>query len=206
MSSDSQNRDLANLRKGSPVDAEVAAGGYMRGDSVVAAIPGDDFAPFNIPFGRASGDGVTGLEFVEDGNPQRIAVDNYGHIWTNVTIVDVPPVLLYYDSAAEEAGALVKATPGRLWNVIASHSLSNATLYLQIFNSAAPAPGATPVYSIPFSTQVGLGGALISSVANLSLEAQRGRPFSVAMSVAISTTKATLTPAAAVGWFNVAYQ
>lgn len=50
----------------------------------VLAVPGDDDAPYAIAHGRASRDGQTGLVEERDGAAQRIAVDEFGRVWTRL--------------------------------------------------------------------------------------------------------------------------
>ena len=198
--SDSRDRELANIRRGDEVDAEVQGVGYMRPDGVIVANPGDDFAPFTIPWGRASDDGITGLEIQPNGAPQRLAVDEYGRLWVNAFIAPAPPpVLSYYDSAAFQTSQVVSAVAARLWNLFAHHNVANTELFVQVFNAAAvPAPGATALISLPVETNV---------VANISYESISGRPFATGIVVGLSTTDLTFTPYFGLGGalFNVGY-
>lgn len=201
MSNDARNRELAAIRKGDRVDVGVDGQGYMRPDGVIQVVKGDDFAPFGVPFGRASDDGITGLEIAENGAPQRIAVDEYGHVWVNAVVPPPTPITLsYYDSASFQTSQVVSAVAARLWNVFAHHNVPGTTLYVQVFNAAAvPPPGATALISLPVETEI---------VANLSYESNQGRPFSNGIVVALSTTDLTFTPYVGAGGalFNVGFE
>lgn len=198
--SDERDRELRSIRKGDRVDIGVEGGGYMRPDGVVQVIKGDDFAPFGIPFGRASDDGITGLEIAENGAPQRIAVDEYGHVWVNAVINPAPPpVLAFFDSTVFQSSQIVVAAAARLWNLFAHHNIAASTLFVQVFDSpVVPANGTTALISLPVETDV---------VANLSYESISGRPFTNGISVALSTTDNTLTQYVGAGGalFNVGY-
>jgi len=201
--SDARDKELRGIRKGDRVDIGVEGGGYMRPDGVVQIVKGDDFAPFGIPFGRASDDGVTGLEIAENGAPQRIAVDEYGHVWARVVITPAPPIaLLYFDSAAFQITQVVAASAARLWNLFAHHNVPNTTLYVQVFNgTVVPAPGAVALISLPVESEV---------VANLSYESNQGRPFAAGIVVCLSSTDNIFTPYAGIpgegALFNVGYE
>ena len=75
-------------------NAGTVAGYVSEETQRVMATPGDDDAPYVIAHGRASRDGESGLVEERDGAAQRLAVDEFGRLWTRVVggsvNVDIP--------------------------------------------------------------------------------------------------------------------
>jgi hypothetical protein len=102
-----------------------------------------------------------------------------------------------YDSQGDAAGVVVKAVAGELLQVTA-YNASASTRYLQIHDVAAvPANGTVPDWT-PIPVLAG------ETIAHYFGEA--GLPMSVGIVLVTSSTRVTLTIAAAEMWFSARYR
>lgn len=85
-------KGVARVRRDARNDGDEQLVGYQRTDGATEALRGDGDGPWVEPLGRASSDGTTGLVSVGDGDNQRIAVDEYGRIYTVPSPTDVQKV------------------------------------------------------------------------------------------------------------------
>lgn len=173
------NDDFNNLNKD---DREAGTGLIVSYQSeeggITLAVPGDDDAPYVIANGRASDDGTTGLVAEPNGEMQRIAVTELGHLWVKVSNATPTPtptlqVIGNFDAAGTFAPFFDAATLLRVTLVITS-----GAGFVQLWNAIAfsfgspvytaiPIPPTLPAYiDIEFNTINGLaiaaGGLVIA--------------------------------------------
>lgn len=104
--------------------------------------------------------------------------------------------LSYYDSTALEASAIIKSTPGMLFNLL-GHNSHTATVYIQLHDSAT-VPADTAVPKIVFKA---------AAQENFFYDfGEIGRWFQNGIVVCCSTTIPTKTVGGATQWFNAQYK
>lgn len=176
------NDDFNNLNKD---DREAGTGLIVSYQSeeggITLAVPGDDDAPYVIANGRASADGVAGLVEEPNGEMQRLAVSEYGHVWVKVSSLPptppTPPTPIFkvrgtFDAAGTSQSIFGPSTLQRVTLVITA-----GAGFVQLWNdfvfpvgdpvyTPIPIPTTLPAYiDIEFNTINGLdltGGLLIA--------------------------------------------
>lgn len=180
------NDDFNNLNKD---DREAGTGLIVSYQSeeggITLAVPGDDDAPYVIANGRASDDGTTGLVAEPNGEMQRIAVDQWGHLWT----VSYPAPEASFTKVINALDVSGVATPVAAATV---GVLQRVTLviyagagFMQLW-SGAPGTG-TPLYTpVPIPTT-------LPAYIDIEFDTVNGLAFADGVSVAISTTAPSYT-------------
>lgn len=112
------------------------------------------------------------------------------------TVIAVPPTPTRYDSGGDATSGVIAAAPNRLVEVHGFNS-ALALRYFQLFDAAAvPANG-----TVPDSTPI-----LVPPSSNFSISYQVTDPYSVGISWASSTTRATKTESGAPDmWVDARY-
>lgn len=208
---DAQLRNTSNSKES--LDNKVA--GYIDQQGLPAPLVGTLTGPYMLDVGRASADGSTGSVAVNDGQDQRILVDQLGRLWIRGiinpvvitgTITTSPIVGATYISTAFEIQHSIVATAGHPLEMARVHMLLNAGVsadrVLMVFDSDIPVVnGAAPVWRTPMPNPgAGIGGCWdVFDAFVLPL-------FTKGITVAISTTFATLTLDSANALFQVLYK
>ena len=106
-----------------------------------------------------------------------------------------PKNISYYDSGAYEASAIVKATPGTVFN-LKGYNSKNAAQFIQIQDSA----------TLPADTAVPKIVLKVATIVDFSYDfGEIGRYFEKGIVVCCSSTLPTKTIGSADCWFNVQY-
>jgi hypothetical protein len=186
------NDDFNNLNKD---DREAGTGLIVSYQSeeggITLAVPGDDDAPYVIANGRASDDGVAGLVAEPNGEMQRIAVNEWGHLWVNVAnpipTPPTPPITKHVNAFSTLGEDTPVIGAGTLYRVTAA--IYAGTGFLQLWDGA-PGVGA-PLYTpIPIPTT-------LPAYIDIEFDTINGLAFGATVTVAISTTAPNYTAPAA---------
>lgn len=197
---------LRNVRRSSDDDQRPDLVGYVDVEGNIRGLIGDAVAPYVNALGLASSDGTTGLVQVGDGEAQRVAVDEYGRIWTR-SAAGLETNLTFH-AAAGDNQTLVRQGATRLFQIRCITAPAIVTdRFLQVHNAAQAnlANGATPVWEmlIPAATTV----ATQYAEAGDDFEPIDGLLLSTGLVLALSTTPGTLTFAGATdGFFQASYR
>lgn len=204
---------LRNVRRGSDDDMRPQLGGYVDVEGNIRGRIGDAIAPYSHALGRASADGTTGLVAVSDGEGQRIATDEYGHIWTrDADPAAVVPVNFSYNSGVlngPQTQVLVRAGATRVFQIrgILLAGESPADRFLQAHDVAAVGlvGGEFPVWE-----------ALVPGAATVATQYSEGADdfdpvdgliFTLGLVLALSTTPGEFAdPGTEEGWFQATYR
>jgi len=184
------NDDFDNLNKDSRESGSGLIVSYQSEEGgITLAVPGDDDAPYVIANGRASEDGVTGLVEEPNGEMQRIAVTELGHIWVKVSsLPPTPPT-----PVTQELNALL-AGVGFSNPVVGVGTLQRATItlysgagFLCILDGINPG-GTFLCPPIPIPTTV-------PAYIDIEFDTVSGLAFTTGLTLVISTTAPTpITP------------
>ena len=177
------NDDFDNLNKDSRESGSGLIVSYQSEEGgITLAVPGDDDAPYVIANGRASDDGVTGLVEEPNGEMQRIAVTELGHIWVKVSSLPTPVPVTPTIVALNAGVATPSGLPGTLQRLTVS--IYSGAGFLMIYNSLLPAdpPAFTP---IPIPTT-------LPAYIDVEFDTVGGLVFT-ALAVAVSTTAPNYT-------------
>jgi hypothetical protein len=183
------NDDFNNLNKD---DREAGTGLIVSYQSeeggITLAVPGDDDAPYVIANGRASDDGVTGLVEEPNGEMQRIAVTEYGHVWVKVS--ELPPptptpitkviTAFNIDGITTPSGFAV--TVQRITIVITA-----GAGFVQLYDTLGPV-GLSPVIYTPIPIPTTLPAYI-----DIEFDTINGLDVATGLLIAVSTTVPTYT-------------
>lgn len=160
---------------------------------------GDEFGPYNRPLAQASADGATGAVSVADGEPQLFLVDEVGRLFVRTTGAAGGAQL--YTSAALEASAVVKASPGTVSDVrmLVTTGIAAARWLMLFDRITVPVLGTAPVWRALLPNP----GAAVAEVSDSFAESLE---FATGIAIGISTTEVTYTAAGAEALFSVGYQ
>jgi hypothetical protein len=194
------NDDFDNLNKDNRESGTGLIVSYQSEEGgITLAVPGDDDAPYVIANGRASDDGVTGLVEEPNGEMQRLAVDQWGHLWTvafPAPAATVTKVIGALDGDGVAAPVVGAGTLQRVTLVIYS-----GAGFLRITDGAND-PAAALLYTpIPIPTT-------LPAYIDIEFDTVNGLAFTVGVTAAISTTGPAYTapaPGAATGTLTTSY-
>lgn len=177
------NDDFNNLNKD---DREAGTGLIVSYQSeeggITLAVPGDDDAPYVIANGRASDDGVTGLVEEPNGEMQRIAVDQWGHLWT-VAYPAPAATITKVVTSLDLAGLTIPVVGvGTLQRVTVAFYAG--TGFLMIFDGGAGGPLLYTPIPIPTT---------LPAYIDIEFDTINGLAFATDVTVAISTSAPTYT-------------
>lgn len=192
------NDDFNNLNKD---DREAGTGLIVSYQSeeggITLAVPGDDDAPYVIANGRASDDGVTGLVEEPNGEMQRIAVDQWGHLWTVAYPAPATSIAKVINALDGSGVAPPVVGPGTLQRV--TLAIYSGAGFMLIFDGGT---GGTLLYTpvpIPMT---------LPAYIDIEFDTVHGLAFATDVTVAISTTApvyAAPAPGAATGTVTTSY-
>lgn len=201
---DSTQKELDRLRLDKEQDADNTGFQTPSGDE--KRWSGTEDGPYVETLGRASSDGTTGLPTVGDGKSQRIAVDEYGRIWTRSGGADLGITAARYTSPrAEDHTPTVSLNSGQTVRVRNISMLEaggrGAGIIMMLFDKAsAPVNGDTPIWR---SSMLDAGAGYFNQVSE-SFQETDGIIVATGFSLAMSTTIETLTyPASPTGYFQM---
>lgn len=177
------NDDFNNLNKD---DREAGTGLIVSYQSeeggITLAVPGDDDAPYVIANGRASDDGVTGLVEEPNGEMQRIAVDQWGHLWT-VAYPAPASTITKVVTSLDLAGLTIPVVGvGTLQRVTVAFYAG--TGFLMIFDGGTGGPLLYTPIPIPTT---------LPAYIDIEFDTINGLAFATDVTVAISTSAPTYT-------------
>jgi hypothetical protein len=183
------NDDFNNLNKD---DREAGTGLIVSYQSeeggITLAVPGDDDAPYVIANGRASDDGVAGLVEEPNGEMQRIAVSEYGHVWVKVSSLPKPtptPVTKIITEFAVNGATTplgVAATVQRITIVITA-----GAGFVQLYDTLGPV-GLSPVIYTPIPIPTTLPAYI-----DIEFDTISGLDVVTGLLIAVSTTATPYT-------------
>ena len=177
------NDDFDNLNKDNRESGTGLIVSYQSEEGgITLAVPGDDDAPYVIANGRASDDGVTGLVEEPNGEMQRLAVDQWGHLWT----------VAFPAPAATTTKVITQLAAGVTNPVAGAGTLRRVTIsiysgagFLFIFDGLTTA-GALLYTPIPIPTT-------LPAYIDVEFDTVNGLAFAAGVTVAISTTAPVVT-------------
>jgi hypothetical protein len=193
------NDDFNNLNKD---DREAGTGLIVSYQSeeggITLAVPGDDDAPYVIANGRASDDGVTGLVEEPNGEMQRIAVTELGHLWVKVSSIPTPTPTPVTKFVSQLAAGLTTPVVGIGTLQRVTISIYAGAGFLFILNGI-DATG-TPLYTpIPIPTT-------LPAYIDIEFDTVAGLLFTTGITVVVSTTAPAVTvDATATGTVTTSY-
>jgi len=197
------DKELERLRLDKDEDADNT--GFLDPAGDERRWSGTDDGPFVEGLGRASADGASGLVAVPDGSSQRIAVDEYGRIWTRDSVFGQVVASRYTSPRAEDHTPTVSLSSGMTLRVRNISMLEaggrGAGIVLMLFDTAsAPANGDTPIWR---SSMLDAGSGYFNQVSE-SFQETDGIIVAQGFALAMSTTIETLTyPASPTGYFQM---
>ena len=200
------NDDFNNLNKD---DREAGTGLIVSYQSeeggITLAVPGDDDAPYVIANGRASDDGTAGLVEEPNGEMQRIAVSEYGHVWVKVSSLPTPtptPITTVTDQLPAEGSIALGAVTGLLYRV--TLTVYTGAGFMQIWDTGSGAPGTGTLLCSPIPIPTTLPAYI-----DVEFNTINGLAFTNGIVVAVSTTAPAYTApglGVATGTVTISYQ
>jgi hypothetical protein len=183
------NDDFNNLNKD---DREAGTGLIVSYQSeeggITLAVPGDDDAPYVIANGRASADGVAGLVEEPNGEMQRLALTEYGHVWVKVS--ELPPptptpitkVITEFNIDGITTPSGFAVTVQRITIVITA-----GAGFVQLYDTLGPV-GLSPVIYTPIPIPTTLPAYI-----DIEFDTINGLDVATGLLIAVSTTVPTYT-------------
>jgi hypothetical protein len=184
--------------------------GYQTDLGEIFPVPGDQTAPYGHVLGRASSTGTT-PNTVEDEEPQRLLVDQFGRVIvvspggapSLAALVSPNPIpdattTVYSVLSATVGNAtgqlVIKASPGRLRRVLIANN-DAVQRYAMVFNAAAVGAIATGTMLTP-GLPIPAGGFGFFDFSEADLACTTG------IAVALSSTQTTYTAVGVTGQFS----
>ena len=192
-----QERRIRNTRRNDQRDAATDPVGYVAVEGGIRGLIGDHIGPYMHAIGRASADGNAGLVSVSDGEAQRLATDELGHLWTRAGVGGGAALSFHTTAALDQSVSQTAAR--RVYQIRAALIASVITdRFLQVHDSAVPVPNnAIPIWEI--LVPGGLTTATTFAMAGDGFGDVGGLPLTNGLILAISTTAGVLTLPAAGG-------
>lgn len=177
---------------------------YQNADGDTLIVTGDDDSMYTGPLGRASDDGVTGLVAQANGETQRFALDELGHLWVREVSPTPATAPSRYTSAAAEQGKAVKQSAGVIFRIamLTTSGLGSDVILMVFDQTTAPANGQTPIWRALLNAP---GGGAIGEVSD-GFDPDKPLACLVGISIGVSSTLNTFTGAGSIGFFEILYE